>query len=703
MNRSIMRIGGEGQTFAVLTVASAILLGTSAAALQGRPGSSPTPPNPGDTVVVDLSPKNMLRFPSGVQRFDKRENIKLGESVTRLPGWTIDSGMIVATIDETPPAAVLPGAKPKRWLAVEDLGALAGQGITTPLLEAPEPWTYAWSFSLQIMGAPATEVDAPVLAVQHRSPSALKDAWGLRFKPDGAELFVTNVWGWPTERPLFAYTGETAIGEWIDIRIVADLRKNTLQAFVNGTATELIRTRPAPATDVTKLRLSYHGSGSGNVLSVRFDEIGVAFLNPLCIEDKTFDFTTEDDLATALVDGQKIDVGFEFGAEMTIASAGANAGAAIFDSSIGGGNDPSQDPDLLVDQGNILILQTDSPSNPPIVGDVYPNPNDDEDGGTFTFTFNRPLTPLSVDLIDIDLPNQDAVIVMTDFSNLTRTYTVPSDWTGDITLFQPGVGTLDLQDTNPQAGFNSVATAAEDLGFDPNAVTSMTVTLSGSGALDNLHVVIPCVQITFDTEDDFTPVFSGTPLANGQDLSTPPEFGVEMALTSAGPNSGAAIFDSTLGGPNDPGPDNDLLVGLGNILILQNNLFATQSVAGIFDTPNDDTNGGDLFFAFPGPVHVHQMTLIDVDEEEVTGVTVTLMDSGGDTRVFDVPPAWTKDRLNDGDPGFGLLDLDSLAPQPGFAAIATAMQDPGFDPDDVVLMTVTFGGAQAMDNICFCP
>jgi hypothetical protein len=176
-----------------------------------------------------------------------------------------------------------------------------------------------------------------------------------------------------------------------------------------------------------------------------------------------------------------------------------------------------------------------------------------------------------------------------------------------------------------------------------------------------------------------------------------------MAISSAGPNSGAAIFDSTPGGPNDPGPDNDLLVGLGNILCLQNNLFSTQTVPGFFDTPNDDTNGGDVFFNFPGGVHVHDVILVDIDEEEVTGCTVTLLDSNGKTRVFTVPPAWTTDLLNDGPPGFGQLDLDSLANQGGFAATATATEDPGFDPDEVIQMTVTFGGAQDMDSFCFCP
>ena len=84
----------------------------------------------------------------------------------------------------------------------------------------------------------------------------------------------------------------------------------------------------------------------------------------------------------------------------------------------------------------------------------------------------------------------------------------------------------------------------------------------------------------FETEDDYV-----TPLVNGQDLATPHEFG--RLFSSSGANAGAAIFDSTPLGPNDPSQDRDLLVGLGNLLILQNSQAAGQSVPGVFDHPND--------------------------------------------------------------------------------------------------------------------
>src|SRR6185295_4013826 len=106
-------------------------------------------------------------------------------------------------------------------------------------------------------------------------------------------------------------------------------------------------------------------------------------------------------------------------------------------------------------------------------GGIYPRPNDDENGGVLTFGFIRPLQPLTIDLIDIDTPNQGMVVQLTDFSSLTRTYTAPSNWTGDLLSAQPAVETLDLQTLSPQPGFASVATAVEDPGFDPNAVVGM--------------------------------------------------------------------------------------------------------------------------------------------------------------------------------------------------------------------------------------
>lgn len=679
------------------TFITSILLCSSAAAWQ-RASTSGSPD-------VDRRPKNKLVFPYGLQTFERKEFLPAGSHITKIPGWEmLGMGTVSALIAESPNDAPRPGSDSRRWISIEDFGAGATDGFTTPPIHAPRPWDYSWNLVLQVGAVPAGG-DMPALAIQHDGIGGFQDAWGVRITTTGAELYVNANWGAEATLPLYSFAGATDIGQWVQVRVVASLSQRTMTAYVNGAEVAFLRNVVPDTTDVTRLRFTYHGSGSGNTSTVLVDDIGVQFLNPLCEEDHNFDFDTEDDDSTALVNGQQIDT--EFGNIFTVSGSGSNQGPAIFDSSNPGPNNPSQDLDLLLNQGNVMILQTDAATNPPVVAGVYPRPNDDEDGGTLNFAFNRPMRPISIDLLDIDDASTDSMVVtLTDFSAVTRTYTVPAGWTGDLTEAEPGVGTLDLQDTNPQAGFVSNATCVDGAGFDPNAVVGVSVELEGSGAIDNLHVVIPCVQLAFEVEDDATPVFSGTALANGQDLSTPPEFGIEVMLSDAGANAGAAIFDSTPGGPNAGGPDNDLLVGLGNILCLQSNnapAHTTQTVAGIFDTPNDDVNGGTVFFDFPGPSHVHQIDLIDIDEEELSACIVTLLDTGGKTRTFTVPPSWTTDILNDGGTGFGTLDLDTLLPQPGFAASATAVEDPGFDPDDVIQMSVAFGGAQDMDNVCMCP
>ncbi|MCI0635413.1 MAG: integrin alpha [Actinobacteria bacterium] len=200
---------------------------------------------------------------------------------------------------------------------------------------------------------------------------------------------------------------------------------------------------------------------------------------PECV---TLDFETEDDLVTPLVNGQHVDT--EFGNVATLTSSGPNAGLAIFDSSVGGPNDPSQDRDLLVGSGNLLVLQTEN--LPPDANDVFPRPNDDEDGGTISFEFAVPLEARSVHLVDVDAGDGAGSVVLTDSATRTRSYAIPANWTGDLLLGQPGQGTLDLSTLAPQPGFGALATAVEVAGFDPLAVVRMDVHVNGSGGLDEL-------------------------------------------------------------------------------------------------------------------------------------------------------------------------------------------------------------------------
>lgn len=220
------------------------------------------------------------------------------------------------------------------------------------------------------------------------------------------------------------------------------------------------------------------------------DDISIDSVNVVCeppIDCFTLDFES-DDQGNGMVHGTQVDTEFDGGPNypVTITSsvnASAQNTAAILNSSTG---PASQDPDLLVGNGNILIMQTDD--NLSFCGaGVYCTHNDDEDGGTLSFAFNQPTTPSSIVLVDIDASDPVSTVVLTDSNANTRTYTVPANWTGDLIVnATSGMGTLDLTTLAVQPGFGSNATATEDAGFDPTSVVQIDVNLGGSGGVDDL-------------------------------------------------------------------------------------------------------------------------------------------------------------------------------------------------------------------------
>jgi len=242
--------------------------------------------------------------------------------------------------------------------------------------------------------------------------------------------------------------------------------------------------------------------------------------------------------------------------------------------------------------------------------------------------------------------------------------------------------------------------AAHDLLFESVCDALSNFFVDDVSISSDLSVCETCYTIDFTTEDDGV-----TPLVNGQDISTPPEFGVHLAISGTGNNRGPAIFESTLGGVNDPGPapdsDPDLLISQGNLLILQES--PAQCAPGIFCDPDDAQDGGSLIFNFVEPVRTVGIDLVDIDQPfPQQGATVTLLDGNGLTRVYTVPNNWTGDRRFGGAPGVLTLDLTTTDPQPGFGSVATAAEDAGFDGTNVVRCTVALSSSGAVDNLEFC-
>jgi hypothetical protein len=174
-----------------------------------------------------------------------------------------------------------------------------------------------------------------------------------------------------------------------------------------------------------------------------------------------------------------------------------------------------------------------------------------------------------------------------------------------------------------------------------------------------------------------------------------------VRISAAGANLGPATFDSTPGGPNDPSLNSDMLVGHGNLLLLQSDLHSGQSSPGFFRQPTDDPDGGDLIFDFLAPVDPRSLLLADINPPPNRGASVTLTDENGLTRVYAIDPGWTGTY---GNAGPWQLDLTTLKPQPGNGTPrwARATELEGFQQARVVRIVVHLTGYGAIDELVFC-
>lgn len=205
------------------------------------------------------------------------------------------------------------------------------------------------------------------------------------------------------------------------------------------------------------------------------------------------------------------------------------------------------------------------------------------------------------------------------------------------------------------------------------------------------------IVIDFETDDDMV-----TPLANGQIVSGGAAFGTHFTISTIGSRQlGALVFDSSPTGPNAGGPDPDLLVNLGNILIMQDDSRPAQTVPGFFDRPDDANLGGTIVFDFTSPIQLLSVDLVDVNGNGP--VDLLLIDGAGLQRTYHVPKHWTFDPTVSPN-GYDTLDFTSLLPQTGEGGgTATAAEDAGFNPFNVVRLEVDFSGSGGMDNLVFVP
>ncbi len=312
---------------------------------------------------------------------------------------------------------------------------------------------------------------------------------------------------------------------------------------------------------------------------------------------------------------------------------------------------------------------------------------------------NNPCRPLPSNILDLIDILQDGEYLEGGNEYLTDDHGVP---------YLPGPAPVTYVTINP----NSSATLPTSDGtVSCGSKVIVCHVPAGSGSPHNMEIPLSsvnahlahgdtlggcCSVINFDTEDDFK-----TPLVNGQSIWTEPEFGRLVSITSSGDNFGPAIFDSNVGGGNDPGYDSDLLVDLGNILILQENSLRVSVGSRIFSRPDDDGGGGVFHFDFVAPSKPQSVTLVDIDQGN-QGCIVTLTDSKGETRVYTVPGGWTRDVASEGPPGYKALDLTIITDQVGYVATATANETPDFDETSVVGIDIFVTASAGIDNLEFC-
>jgi hypothetical protein len=259
-----------------------------------------------------------------------------------------------------------------------------------------------------------------------------------------------------------------------------------------------------------------------------------------------------------------------------------------------------------------------------------------------------------------------------------------------------------------EGGFGGVLGQGEALGaavaglgdLDGDGVVDLVAGVPGGddGGIDHGALFVMSLDgiatIDFEGGDDQ----ARTPLEPGRSLATPGEFGRTIAITGEGPNLGPALFDSTPRRVGEATHDGDLLVGLGNLCMLQNAAFPAQSAPDVFDFPDDAEQGGTLAVTFRAPVEPRSIVLVDFDKG-----FVRLRDRASRERIYRVPRDWTGDLIANGPPGWRTLDLTTLDPQRGFAATVSASEDAGFDARSVVELALLFHGSGAIDDLRWDP
>ncbi len=233
----------------------------------------------------------------------------------------------------------------------------------------------------------------------------------------------------------------------------------------------------------------------------------------------------------------------------------------------------TEDPDLNSNAGNVIIINENPNNND---GDGT-GPDDNANGGTLRFLFDDPVTVVSFVAVDVDEP-------------------------GAVANAYDGAGNLITSVVIPAGADGSVQTIT----VNAAGVKRFDIIYRDSGGFRlNLECASP------GCEQDLS-AFAHGEIVTGAEIAP----GVTVTGTSNRPSrfpNAVAIFNSNVTGSLDP----DLEAGIGNILILPENLTDNNGNGNI-DNPSDASDGGTMTFTFDRDRTVHSITLVDNDRNNGT-------------------------------------------------------------------------------------
>ena len=308
--------------------------------------------------------------------------------------------------------------------------------------------------------------------------------------------------------------------------------------------------------------------------------------DPIC-DTLDFDYTLGADWV--MPSGQQIseqwsDIGMHVSARNAVV--GKPDKAILFDSDV-----PSpHDPDLVIGEGQLLIIPEDDVDTAPYDG-LVDVPNDAMKGGSLFFDFDMAYDLNRIRLADFDEPGSQLLF-------FRGGGTTTPDFVIDVPVMANG--------------------AVQTLTFDQPNVTRLEVLMAGSGAVVGV-CGLPCPRVINFDESPF-----------GRPLGFPPGMVVDNQFYDMGlgvridavnghwsqmnplqnhPDK-ALLFDSDF----PSGDDWDLFAQQGNILIIAEDDYDLAPVDGLVDDPDDEGEGGLLSFTLGRNVVGFRATIVDVDE-----------------------------------------------------------------------------------------